>query len=158
MQTLRPPVTTTTRQPPTPVLLCFAAFASKPAWHAPFRVLPYFRGSFSLNRDRMSEKILRSDRRASKRRYQLHDLFMSLSFVTARTLRLVFSRRRWQPTTMATGPQLGIGAALIPIESAAPISSPSPETPRGWSRHYPNQLWLSIDLNRAAITNSVDCC
>ena len=43
MRTLRSPVTMTTRQPPTPVPLCFADFASKPAWYAPFQVLLYFR-------------------------------------------------------------------------------------------------------------------
>jgi hypothetical protein len=59
MRMLRSPVTAISRQPPVPVPLCFAGFASNPAWHASFRFLPYFRGSFSLNRDRMSQGILR---------------------------------------------------------------------------------------------------
>src|SRR5246127_2340899 len=42
MRTPRSLVTVTTRQPPTPVPSYFADFASKSAWHAPFRVLPYF--------------------------------------------------------------------------------------------------------------------
>ena len=46
MQTLHWPVTMTTRQPPTPVPLCFADFASKLAWYAPFQVLLYLRQAF----------------------------------------------------------------------------------------------------------------
>ena len=68
MRMLRSPVTTISRQPPVPVPLCFAGFASNPAWHASFRFLPYFRGSFSLNRDRMSKGILRGGMGRSKRR------------------------------------------------------------------------------------------
>src|SRR5215469_7961429 len=40
MRTLRSLVIVTVRQPPRPVPLYFADFASKPAWYAPFRVLP----------------------------------------------------------------------------------------------------------------------
>jgi hypothetical protein len=49
-----------------------------------------------------------------------------------------------------------IEVALILIKRAAPIWFPSPETPRGWDRHYPNQLGLSAGPNRAAITNSME--
>jgi hypothetical protein len=42
MRTLRSLVTVIVRQPPRPVPLYFVDFASKSAWHAPFRVLPYF--------------------------------------------------------------------------------------------------------------------
>jgi hypothetical protein len=42
MRTLRSLVIVTVRQPPRPVPLYFADFASKPAWYAPFRVLPLF--------------------------------------------------------------------------------------------------------------------
>jgi hypothetical protein len=43
MRTLRLLVTVITRQPPRPAPLYFVDFASKPAWYAPFQVLPYFR-------------------------------------------------------------------------------------------------------------------
>jgi hypothetical protein len=66
MQTLRPRVTTTIRQPPTPVRLYFDGFASKLALPAPFGVLPYFE-QFSLNYDRMNKNILRLAWGTSKR-------------------------------------------------------------------------------------------
>src|SRR6516165_3331067 len=37
------------------------------------------------------------------------------------------------------------GPVLTCTESPAPISTPSPDTPRGWGRHFPHQLWLSMD-------------
>ena len=53
MQTLHWPVTMTTRQPPTPVPLCFADFASKLAWYAPFQILPYLRPAFHVVRQKL---------------------------------------------------------------------------------------------------------
>ena len=52
MQTLRSRVTMTIQLLPTPVPPCFADFASKPAWYAPFQILPYLRPAFHVVRQK----------------------------------------------------------------------------------------------------------
>lgn len=73
MRTRRSLVTVIVRQPPRPVSLYFADFASKLAWYAPFRVLPCFLSrKLSLNRDRTTDTFYgRMEALARQRRSQI---------------------------------------------------------------------------------------
>jgi len=81
MRMLRSPVTAISRQPPVPVPLCFAGFASNPAWHASFRFLPYFRGQLFAQSRSYEPRYFTGwygSQASDGRDLELHVLFMSI--------------------------------------------------------------------------------